>query len=91
MVLWYDDLIQSPDSELQRIINQAGLSDDVTMTFRENEELKIGHLVGGNRMARRNQQIQIDPSQSSEDRLSKLEQFVVRRLGAPIERLARAD
>jgi len=87
MVVRYDNLIRSPESELCRIIKRAGLSSHISTSLEKKDEFEIGHLVGGNRMARENKKIQIDSSKSPSNRLSKVENLLVRGLSSPIEML----
>jgi len=81
MVSWYKDIVHSPKRELRRVANKSDLSQDVSMAFGQNEEFEIGHLVGGNRMSRRNKKIQIDSSKSATSRLTGLESFITKVVG----------
>ncbi len=90
MTLRYEDLVRSPGNQLCKIIDQSHLSQDASTPLQKNDEFAVGHLVAGNRMARNNNYIQIDPSKSSKSRLSKVEKFAVCRVAKVVTKIINA-
>lgn len=87
IVVHYEDLIRSPETEIRRIVDRAELPGiDPSTAFRNDTGFEIGHLVGGNRMARQNQTVEVDPSSSTASCLSKFEKFAVAAV-SPMEKL----
>lgn len=92
MVLQYKDLVESPKQEVERIVNRAGLTEVATgELLQRDRKLRVGHLVGGNRMARRNQEIEVKPPNSSSSRLSRIEGLIARTFGCPVERILKSE
>jgi len=91
MVVTYEDLVQSPEMVAQQIISRAKLSEiDPSAVFEKRRSLEVGHLVGSNRMARKSDIVEIDPSRSSVCSLSKFEKFSIRGI-SPIDRLVKME
>lgn len=76
IVVRYTDLIRSPEDELRRIVERAQLPGiDSDSVFSRGEALKVGHLVGGNRMARKNESIEVRTPQCMTVELSSIEKL----------------
>ena len=73
----YRELVQSPEQEAQKIIKGASVEqlydkNDIIKT----KSLDVGHLVGGNRLARNNQKISIETDNLYSNELSNVEEFL---------------